>query len=297
VITAVALSPAMDVTYVVDVLVEGRTHRPTVVERHPGGKAVNLARAAVLLGAQARVVAPLTETDAATFRSGLDEDGVDLVVVPSSHPLRMCVSVASRASARMTEIYEHAPPLAEAEAAAVAAAPLEATDGWTALSGSVPPTALAAVDALLDGAPRVAVDTHGASLEAAVRAGPAVVKVNRSEAVALLGQAPLVELVAGLHARSGGLAVVTDSTAGVAATDGTSTWLLRLPDVVGSFSQGSGDSMLGGVITALEAGANTLDALRLGVGAATANAMVPGAGRFDPGFARQLAERVSATAV
>lgn len=289
-------SPALDVTYVVDALHEGRTHRPLETVRHLGGKAVNLARVAAALGASVRVVVPLSAEDAAIHRAFLAEEGVELVAVRSDAPLRMCVSVASRSSGLMTEVYE-SPVLLSADVVE----PLLRAAGRSdrlAFSGSVPLGTEGAVAQLVGSNRHAAVDTHGASLAAAVSAGPELVKVNRSEAESFLGAVPggpLLDLVQDLRLRSGGTAVVTDSTAGIAAAGAHERWLARLPGVVGGFSQGSGDAMMGGMLAAYDTGGDLVDAIRLGVAAATANALVPGGGRLDPSVARDLVARVELT--
>jgi sugar/nucleoside kinase (ribokinase family) len=56
---------------------------------------------------------------------------------------------------------------------------------------------------------------------------------------------------------------------------------------------GSGDAFLGGLVTALERGDGWHAALRLALGAAAANAELPGAGRLEAGRAIELAGRAS----
>ena len=59
--------------------------------------------------------------------------------------------------------------------------------------------------------------------------------------------------------------------------------------VRGRFPVGSGDAFLAGLVTGLDGGDDWPDALRLALGAAAANAELPGAGRLDPARARALA--------
>ena len=66
-----AANPAEDTTLVVDRLSPGAIHRPSELVRLPGGKAVNVARAAAVLGATARVFALLPVEGGEAFRSGL----------------------------------------------------------------------------------------------------------------------------------------------------------------------------------------------------------------------------------
>jgi fructose-1-phosphate kinase PfkB-like protein len=57
----------------------------------------------------------------------------------------------------------------------------------------------------------------------------------------------------------------------------------------GSYPVGSGDAFLAGMLVGLDAGASWPDAARLALGAAAANAEVPGAARLEAGRARELA--------
>jgi len=301
-ISALALSPSLDVTYVVDAF-EG-IQRPRDVRRVGGGKALNAARAAAALGARVRAVAVLGGGAGDDVAAGARADGVDLRAVPGDHPTRTCVSVLAAGNGELTEIYEHAVPVGPAtlERAARLAADLAARDGgWWLLSGGLPdsiaPDAVGSLVRRLRAAgARVAVDSHGAALAGAVLEGPDLVKVNRAEAAELLDvpeDAPGPDLVRGLRTRSGGLVVVTDGAAGAWAGDGTSVLRVRLDGHLGRFPVGSGDSFLGGMLVALDAGAPLDEAVALGAAAGTANAQVPGAAVLDPGLARRLARAVA----
>ncbi len=106
-ITFIAVSPSVDVTYLVDEFVEGGTVRPTAVFRAAGGKALNAARAARLLGTSVRAVAILGGSTGEFIRQDLAAAGVPLEAVRAAADTRTCVSIASAASGRLTELYEH----------------------------------------------------------------------------------------------------------------------------------------------------------------------------------------------
>jgi sugar/nucleoside kinase (ribokinase family) len=59
--------------------------------------------------------------------------------------------------------------------------------------------------------------------------------------------------------------------------------------VRGRYPVGSGDAFLAGLVTGLDAGMGWDDALCRALGAATANAEIPGAARLDPARAADLA--------
>ncbi|PJJ71735.1 1-phosphofructokinase/tagatose 6-phosphate kinase [Diaminobutyricimonas aerilata] len=297
-ITTLLLSPALDVTYLVDTVELGAIHRPREVLRLPGGKGLNLARAAATLGGRARVVAPLGGGIGDLVARLAAEADVEMIVVPAPGETRTCVTVVGDDGVH-TEFYEPATGVDDAalEGVLAATAALDA-GGWTALSGSVPPALDPAllVRLLADrvaAGDHVAVDTHGSALAAVLEAvPPAVVKINRAEASGYLGRdGDALALAGALHERTGGLAVVTDGVHGAAAVDRTHARRAAPYPHPGRFAVGSGDSFLAGLLVALEAGGDLGDALSLASAGAAANTARPGAASFtadDVATARTL---------
>lgn len=305
-ISAVALSPSLDITYVVAEL--HGIQRPLEVRHVGGGKALNAARAAARLGARARAVAVLGGGTGEAVRAGAEQDGVAVEAVDGGGPTRTCVSVSSRATGELTEIYEHAPPVAPAvldDVLARAAALARGGAGWWLVSGGTPASlgadALArVVTALQAEGCRVAVDSHGPALRAALDASaPDLVKVNRAEAAELTGlpgDSPLESLLRAVRARTGRTVVVTDGTDGAGALDGAEVLHAHLPGHVGRFPVGSGDTFLGAFLVAADDG-GLGDAMRAATAAAAANAQVPGAAMFEPDEVDRLAPRVALRAL
>lgn len=291
-ITVLLLSPSLDITYLVPSVTEGAIHRPREVVRVPGGKGLNLARAATRLGGVARVVAPLggqTGTHVARLAA---EAGVAMVPVAVEGETRSCITVAADDDGRLTEFYEPSAPLSAhsvAELTAAVSSLGQSMPGWTVLSGSVPagvdPEALVhLLRVRAETGDRIAVDTHGPALAAIVeQAPPTLLKVNRLEAGELLGRPDdsAFDLATALRERTGGTVVVTDGAAGSVAVDGTGSWRALPLESTGPYSVGSGDSFLAGMLVALEAGAALPDALADATAAGAANATVPGAAEFS----------------
>ncbi|SDD04327.1 1-phosphofructokinase family hexose kinase [Auraticoccus monumenti] len=304
-ITAVVLSPSLDISYEVDELTVGAIHRPLSTVRCAGGKGLNMVRAATALGAPTRAVTVLGGPVGDLMRTLLAEEGLPAVVVPNPHETRICVSVAG---ADMTEIYQRATPLADGVLDDVEAALDEALAGgtdWVAVNGGLPEGAdPARVADLLARArhhgARVAADCYGELLTELLERGVDLVKINRSEAVDLVGTAPdvdLSELVAAVAARASAPVVVTDGASGSALSQDGRRWRVAASSRRGRWSQGSGDSYLGGLLTGLTEGLGLVDAVRLGAGAGTANAMVPGPGRLREDEARAIAAELAVTTV
>jgi 1-phosphofructokinase family hexose kinase len=299
VILAIALSPAIDRTFTVERLRPGTVHRPIRYLMTAGGKGVNVARAAATLGAAVTLAAvvhqPSQFTDLFNSSESLSETSVGnrvlLRLVASSLPTRTCLSVAEDGSAVMTDFNEPPSTLAPNEwrelvtevESVVAGGP----SGWLTVSGSAPsglPSDAFEQLVRISHASgwRIAVDTSGSALSAALAAEPDLVKINRAEAAELVGQTTPPELIARLGHRAPSTRFIV--TAGV---DGAFAPGLHVTTKSrGQYPTGSGDAFLAGLVHALDTGADDLTALRLAVGAGVANAQCIGAGRFD----RRVAE-------
>jgi 1-phosphofructokinase family hexose kinase len=305
VIVCLAANPSVDRLFEVDRLVKGDIHRPSSFVQVPGGKGLNVARAAAALGADVCAVAILRGHSGRWLQEALGAEGVAGEFVWSHGENRSSLSVADRESATLTEFYEHgevAPSAAWVELSH-AAITRSVTGGWLTISGSMPRGApddgyRDLIEEARAGGVHVALDSEGTRLAAAISAGPEVVKLNVHEAGELLG-VPTARRDDSLAAASkirdlaGG-----DGHAGI-VTRGANGVMLAAPDgslyegvlyVRGRYPVGSGDAFLAGLVTALDEGPSYEDALRLALGAGAANAEMPGAARLDPSRARELAE-------
>lgn len=299
-ITCLALSPALDVTYLVAHVDVGVIHRPDRVIKLPGGKALNAARAIARLGQPVRVIAVLAGTTGSLIERQLDGSGIALEVVRVAGETRTCVTISSEDTHQLTEFYEAAPAI-DRDTMRQIVRRLAALDGsetsWLVLSGSLPVDAdmLLLVDALntcrLRGI-RIAVDTHDSALAELLRSVlPDLVKVNRFEAADLLGEpvdADLELLARGIQNITRARVVVTDGASGALAVDGEGVVSAPPPDI-GHYPVGSGDCFLGAFLVATLAGETLAQALALANSCAAANAAEPGAALFDPVAARARA--------
>ena len=303
-IVCLAANPSIDRLFEVERLVKGDIHRPAGFVQVAGGKGLNVARAARVLGADVTAIALLRGHGGRWLQEALEAEGVRGEFVWTHGESRSSLSVADRETAGLTEFYEHgavAPEAAWVELTHAAIARCAAGD-WLTISGSMPRGAPdegyrdLIAEARRAGV-RVALDADGERLRLALGAGPDVVKVNVAEAGALL-DVPTARrddsLIAASKLRdlAGG-----DGHAGI-VTRGSHGVMLAAPDgslyegvlyVRGRYPVGSGDSFLAGLVTALDAGGSWEDALRLALGAGAANAELPGAARLEPSRARALA--------
>ena len=309
----VAANPSIDRLYEVDRLTAGEIHRPLTTVAVPGGKGLNAARAAATLGGSVTAVGIVAGRTGDWISERLADLGLDARLTRSGGETRTCISILDRSSGALTELYERG---AEIELAAWDA--LEATIvgemergdvAVVALSGSLPPGAPAdgfgRIARLARSMPRpiaVLVDTYGSTLRPVLAERPVLVKVNAAEA----GEAGATDVTdaasavrAGdlLLAAGAGSVVVTLGTDGAVVGDGTRWTRLVPPDLIGPFPVGSGDAFLAGLAVACERGEPLVDAARLGMAAAIANAQVPGAGVLDVGSVGRILEQVITASV
>jgi 1-phosphofructokinase family hexose kinase len=307
VIVCLAANPSIDKLFEVEEVTPGQIHRPGGFVQVAGGKGLNVARAVASLGADVVAVALLRGHAGKWIEEALAAEGVRSRIVWTHGENRSALSVADRETGGLTEFYENGsdvpssawPELAHAAEDEVRAA---GAGSWFTISGSVPKgIPLYAYRELIppahEAGARVAIDAHGEPLGSALTAGPDLVKVNAFEASTALGSKIDSALQAADAATEfrrtvGGDdhgAVVTKGGAGalMAAPDGT-RWQGGV-DAIGDYPVGSGDSFLAGFVVALDRGSDWKDAFRLALGAAAANALMPGAGRFERSQAESFA--------
>jgi 1-phosphofructokinase len=296
VIVCAAANPSVDRLFEVGRLRPGHVHRPALFAQVAGGKGLNAARAASTLGADVRVVAILAGHTGRWLEDELERAGIPIEAVWVDGESRSSLSVADRAGTGMTEFYEQGVTITGAawRLFVDSAAALSQAATWMTVSGSLPPGAPAEGYLMLDPACPIAADTVEARHDPV-----ALVKLNEPEAAHLTGVDTGTEagaLAAARKLRSGaGAGAVTRGAAGAVLVTPDGSALVGTLDAPGRYPVGSGDSFLAGLVVARSAGAGWDDALRVALGAAAANAAVPGAACFARSDAERLAEQATVT--
>jgi 1-phosphofructokinase family hexose kinase len=162
--------------------------------------------------------------------------------------------------------------------------------GLVCISGSLPPASSAEdfqglLKILVGADKQVWVDTSGAALHTALGHPNIGVKVNGAEVGELLGFEvrdldSAERALTMLANRRVAASVITLGSAGALLASREGRWYARGPQVDVVSTVGSGDSFLGGLVSALDAGRDREDALRDAVAAGTANALLPGGAQF-----------------
>ena len=299
-----AANPAIDRLLELDRLVTGEIYEPGGALEVAGGKALNVARSAHVLGAHVHAVALLGGLNGQRVSAMLEADGIPFDPVQTGGETRQTLAVLARDSGQLTQFYERGTEQAARGFSRFRERVLErcGVGEWLVLSGSLPAGVNPALTGELAAEGRrlganVAVDQHGPWLAASLGAAPSLIKVNEEEAHELTGLAPR-GAVRELRLRAAGArVVVTMGTDGALLLDGSDLWHGVL-DTRGAYSTGCGDAFLGGMVASLQAAPGRwVDALGLGLAAATANALVPGPARFERDTAMAFAGEVRLTRV
>lgn len=282
-------------------LVPGAVLRAVDVQTAPGGKPVNVARAALALGARPTLVANCPGVTGAQLAQQLSALGLTVVAVPTPGELR-AATIVLEAFGRTTVINEPGPPFDDAATQAFLAAYVESlADRRPAVvvaSGSLPPGAPTGLYAEVvrlasaRGASTV-VDVGGPVLAVALAAGPALVKPNLAEAESVLrslaglgfdgsagggleavnesGPDVADRCVAAARALVGAgarAALVSGGRRGAALHAGGRSWWFAAPVVATVNPVGAGDALVAGVVVALERDDSLPESVRYGVAAA-----------------------------
>lgn len=292
----------IDRTSTIPELRPGEVLRLDQVVVTPGGKGLNVARAARALKVRAMLVGFLPGRTGRAAGELIAAEGVALAGVTVAGEIRS-TSIILEPGGRATVLNEPGPPIDDEDWMAFEAAVGAALDehGVLVCSGSLPPEApddgygRLVRRAHANACPAV-VDANGAALRAALREGADVVTPNLAEAEGLLhGRAdesveashdarPRAEAAALALVDAGArAAVVTAAAAGAAVAVGSdAVWLPapRIEEVRNPI--GAGDVLTAAVAAAIEEGLDVVEAARRGVAAAAASVESARAGDLDP---------------
>jgi len=191
VIVTVTPNPSIDRTIQIDRLDRGRMIRARAATSEAAGKGLNVSLALATEGVDTSAVLPLA-ADSATAYLRLLADAVPITAVPIKGAARVNVSLVEP-DGTVTKVNEPGPQLGPDDVEAIlAAASAVAGSGWVVGCGSLPPGApvdfYARLIALGSEDRRIAVDTSGEALGAAVCARAALIKPNTAELAELVGR-------------------------------------------------------------------------------------------------------------
>ena len=270
-ILTVTPNPSLDRTYELPRLVRDAVLRARTDRVDPGGKGVNVSRALAASGRRTVALVLLGGPEGDLLARLLERDGIEAVGVPVDGSTRVNISLAEP-DGTLTKINatgpEIAPPVAEALSTALLAHAAGAD--WVACCGSLPRGlppdwyAESVARAHRAGA-RIALDTSGPALLAALPARPDIVKPNAEELAEAVGR-PLstvgdaAEAAEELRRRGAGAVLASLGPVGQILADAEGVRFAAAPRVDVRSTVGAGDASLAGFLAAGGAGPAALSA-------------------------------------
>ncbi|HXA60391.1 MAG TPA: 1-phosphofructokinase [Streptosporangiaceae bacterium] len=268
-IITLTLNPSLDRTIQVERLTRGAMIRATSARLDPGGKGVNVCRALLHNDIPARAVVTFGGPDGDQLIHLLAAEGIPVRAVRVSGRTRSNVSIAEPEGV-VTKLNEPGDSLSALELGQVAEAVFREAGraDWLVVCGSLPPGVPDGIYADLcqsvsAAGVRVAVDTSGPPLLAAVDAGPDLIKPNREELAEAIGHpvdtvADVVEAarwLRGLGARTVLVSLGADGAV-LVDEDGVTTGEAHVS--APKSTVGAGDALLAGFLAAGARGAEAL---------------------------------------
>lgn len=301
----VTLNPAIDKTYrLAAANAPGSVLRVRHMSATPGGKGLNVSKAARALGERVTATGFLAGHAGDWVQERLETEGVLCSFERMPGETRTCISIVEP-DGRQTEFLEPGPDVPPPSLAAFLARfeRLAQAAQVVTLSGSapagVPEDIYARLIAVCRRAGRpVLLDSSGALLRAGAAARPDAIKPNLEELSQLVGRPvpddaeEAARACRPLCAAGVGLAVASLGAGGAVAVTSDCALHAIPPRIRAVSATGSGDSFVAGLAAGMRRGLPLPDALRLATATAAANALNMETGRVRPEDATALSREV-----
>ena len=288
-ILTVTLNPALDVSTVIEKVMDTHKLRCTAAILHPGGGGINVARVLHRLGGDCLALYPAGGANGQRLRQLIDQEQVRSQCVAIAGETRESFSVHEESSGRDFRFVLPGPELAPGEWQACLrhVADLQAPPAYLVASGSLPPGVPADFHARLarlakKRGSRLVLDSSGPPLAAALAEGVYLVKPSLRELRELTSHAldteqdwhaAALQIIKAGHAELVALSLGEDGA--LLVTADRALRARSLPVRVAS-SIGAGDSFVGGLLWALNRQESLEQAFRYGMAAGAAALLAPG---------------------
>jgi tagatose 6-phosphate kinase len=239
----------------------------------------------------------------------LEGRGIELEFVTVAPRTRQCITLLDTSAGTHTELVEESHPVAAADYEELMRVIRRRVKGCGAvvMSGTITPGGPA--DLYFHGTQMAheagaiaVVDAQGAALIEALKARPALVKPNRPELAATLGQelkdeAAVMSAMRELCERGAQRVVITAGKDPALAFDGQRWWRVHAPRIDATNPIGSGDAFAAGLVWRLLRGEDLGEACRWASATGAANALTMQAGEVHRSDVERLLEDVRVEAI
>jgi len=281
-ILTVTTNPTIDRVYFVEGFEFGKVHRVNSVARSAGGKGINVARVAKIIGRSTAAMGFVGGYTGEFIKSEVQKQGIKSLFTDIEGETRTCVNISDE-SGKSGEILEAGPEISEEEKNRFIKEYTENIIDYEiiCLSGSLPKGLsgefyINLVDIAKKQNKKVIADTSGKALEQVLDVKPYMVKPNDDEVAALMGK-PVSNIddikEALLFLKKKGIEVPFISLGGngSAAMIDEKCYRFSIPSVNVVNTVGSGDSTVAGIASGIDMGYSIVDSIKLGMAAGVAN--------------------------
>lgn len=303
-ITTVTLNASIDKAYHMDGRIEnGKVMRVGSVRNTAGGKGLNVARAVDLCGEDVLASGLVGGYNGKYLESLLDQDGIRHDFEHIEGETRSCINILDEGFGSTEYLEPGCTVTEEEEARFLERFPkIIAGSSVVAASGSVPKGMSEdiykkIVLAAKGMGKQVILDTSGKLLEQGMEACPTLVKPNKEEMEMLFGTEirtaeDVIENAEKIRGKGIPYVVVSLGGDGALMLCGHGVFHGKPPKMKAANTVGCGDSMVGALAVAFHRGYAPREALRFAVAVASANALSPNTGNFDPKVQKDLLGKV-----
>ena len=302
-ILTVTVNPSLDTLYQMEQYTQNTVNRVQRVTVTAGGKGLNTARVAAALGEKVTAAGIVGGYNGKKFISLLPQEiGSAFTFAPGE--TRCCINVHDAATGRHTELLESGAAVSQStltEFYGSFALLLRACDLVT-LNGSLlpgcPQDFYAALIKMAHSAGKpVLLDSSGAGLQEGVKARPTLIKPNADEIAQLTGEPvqnlpQIMRAAHRLHETGIPWVVISLGKNGAAVVCDEGSFRATTPDIPVVNTVGCGDSMMAGFAVGIVRGADAATCIRMGMAAATANALSASTGSIVVGDYERLLPQI-----
>lgn len=294
-ILTVTLNPALDVTYTVDIVTAGESHRVTHVTEQAGGKGINASRVLQQMGVPTTATGVIGGSTGRAVQQDLARTRIPNAFLTGTDETRRTVTVIDTKGA--ATVFNEPGPHGHGQnlwaAVLTRLSSLVRRSDVVVLSGSLPrwapPDAYRQLVELVHSLGRPCVlDADGPALMAALPAHPDIIKPNRTELLHATGAPDLITAVkTALHAGAAHV-VVSDGPDGLYGFDGSAPLQVRPPALTALNPTGAGDAAVAALAVGLRNGDTQQHSLLRACVWSAAAVLHPVAGLIDTTALTQL---------
>lgn len=306
-ITTVTLNASVDKAYHMNQTIEnGTVMRVASTRNSAGGKGLNVARVAKLCGADIKATGLVGGYNGKYLESLLNQDGIFYEFEHIRGETRSCINILDAGYGSTEYLESGCEVTLEEETAFLERFPeIIANSNVVTLSGSVPigmgtDIYRKLVYIVKKLGKKVILDTSGELLEKGMEALPTMVKPNKDEIEMLFhtkikSKEDVIKYAKEIYEKGIPYVVISLGSDGALLMCEKGLYQGRIPKIDVVNTVGCGDSMVAALAVGLESNMEPEDSLKYAVAVASANALSPNTGEFDPGKRDEMLNKVEIT--